>query len=46
MWQYVGVVRDGKGLRQVVAALSALAGHRQAVIAVPMKLPTSCKPDC
>ena len=24
MWQYVGVVRDGKGLRQVVAALSAL----------------------
>src|SRR5208283_3341280 len=24
MWQYVGVVRDGKGLRQVVAELSAL----------------------
>src|SRR5271157_658951 len=24
MWQYVGVVRDGKGLRQVVSELSAL----------------------
>ena len=24
MWQYVGVVRDGKGLRQVVSELSEL----------------------
>jgi len=33
MWQYVGVVRDGKGLRQVVSELSALqppAGDRRA----------------
>src|SRR5271165_3764821 len=27
MWQYVGVVRDGKGLRQVVSELSALREH-------------------
>jgi len=27
MWQYVGVVRDGKGLRQVVSELSALQEH-------------------
>ena len=33
MWQYVGVVRDGKGLRQVVSELGALqspAGDRRA----------------
>ena len=33
MWQYVGVVRDGKGLRQVVSELSTLqppAGDRRA----------------
>ena len=33
MWQYVGVVRDGKGLRQVISELSALrppaAGDRR-----------------
>ena len=35
MWQYVGVVRDGKGLRQVISELSAMrepqpAGDRRA----------------
>ncbi len=28
MWQYVGVVRDGKGLRQVVSELSALQSQQ------------------
>jgi L-aspartate oxidase len=30
MWQYVGVVRDGKGLRQVVSELSALQKQQPA----------------
>ena len=30
MWQYVGVVRDGKGLRQVVSELSALQNQQPA----------------
>ena len=28
MWQYVGVVRDGKGLRQVISELSALQSQQ------------------
>ena len=28
MWQYVGVVRDGKGLRQVISELAGLRERR------------------
>ena len=48
MWQHVGVVRDGKALRQVVAELervAAAAACRRAIV-VRMRRPTSCRPDC